>query len=270
MHVYLHLFGLTIPSYGLLIASGVVIGNIIAFFVLKHEKLDFNDWMILEAYCILGGFLGAKLLYLLVSYKSIDWSRITDFQYFNALMLSGFVFYGGLIFGLIFVFLAGKIHKIPAGIYVRKFIFLIPFMHSFGRVGCFMAGCCYGIPYDGIGAVVFPEGSYAIPGIKLFPVQLVESACLMIIAFAILYLQIKKQWYYTVETYLILYAILRFCLENLRYDAERGYLQDCQHRNGSVLVFLWQQWCLWCGRKKEKIRDLTNYSKNSSSSTGGR
>ena len=200
MHVYLHLFGLTIPSYGLLIASGVVIGNIIAFFVLKHEKLDFNDWMILEAYCILGGFLGA-----------------------NALMLSGFVFYGGLIFGLIFVFLAGKIHKIPAGIYVRKFIFLIPFMHSFGRVGCFMAGCCYGIPYDGIGAVVFPEGSYAIPGIKLFPVQLVESACLMIIAFAILYLQIKKQWYYTVETYLILYAILRFCLENLRYDAERGY-----------------------------------------------
>ena len=138
-------------------------------------------------------------------------------------MLSGFVFYGGLIFGLIFVFLAGKIHKIPAGIYVRKFIFLIPFMHSFGRVGCFMAGCCYGIPYDGIGAVVFPEGSYAIPGIKLFPVQLVESACLMIIAFAILYLQMKKQWYYTVETYLILYAILRFCLENLRYDAERGY-----------------------------------------------
>lgn len=81
MHVYLHLFGLTIPSYGLLIASGVVIGNIIAFFVLKHEKLDFNDWMILESYCILGGFLGAKLLYLLVSYKSIDWSRITDFQY---------------------------------------------------------------------------------------------------------------------------------------------------------------------------------------------
>ena len=42
MHVYLHLFGLTIPSYGLLIASGVVIGNIIAFFVLKHEKLDFR------------------------------------------------------------------------------------------------------------------------------------------------------------------------------------------------------------------------------------
>lgn len=124
MHVYLHLFGLTIPSYGLLIASGVVIGNIIAFFVLKHEKLDFNDWMILEAYCILGGFLGAKLLYLLVSYKSIDWSRITDFQYFNALMLSGFVFYGGLIFGLIFVFLAGKITRSRQGYMFGNLYFL--------------------------------------------------------------------------------------------------------------------------------------------------
>ncbi len=62
MHVYLHLFGLTIPSYGLLIASGVVIGNIIAFFVLKHEKLDFNDWMILEAYCILGRLPGSKAI----------------------------------------------------------------------------------------------------------------------------------------------------------------------------------------------------------------
>ena len=258
MHVYLHLFGLTIPSYGLLIASGVVIGNIIAFFVLKHEKLDFNDWMILEAYCILGGFLGAKLLYLLGSYKSIDWSRITDFQYFNALMLSGFVFYGGLIFGLIFVFLAGKIHKIPAGIYVRKFIFLIPFMHSFGRVGCFMAGCCYGIPYDGIGAVVFPEGSYAIPGIKLFPVQLVESACLMIIAFAILYLQIKKQWYYTVETYLILYAILRFCLENLRYDAERGYYAGLSTSQWISIGFLVAAMVSVVWQKKRKNQRFKN------------
>lgn len=187
MHVYLHLFGLTIPSYGLLIASGVVIGNIIAF-VLKHEKLDFNDWMILEAYCILGGFLGAKLLYLLVSYKSIDWSRITDFQYFNALMLSGFVFYGGLIFGLIFVFLAGKIHKIPAGIYVRKFIFLIPFMHSFGRVGCFMAGCCYGIPYDGIGRsfsgrFLCNSGHKIIPG-SVGRISLLNDHCICYFIFA--------------------------------------------------------------------------------------
>ena len=45
--------------------------------------------------------------------------------------------------------LSGKLHKIDSGVYVRNFIFLIPFIHAFGRVGCFLAGCCYGRPYEG-------------------------------------------------------------------------------------------------------------------------
>ncbi|MGN0389750.1 MAG: prolipoprotein diacylglyceryl transferase [Wujia sp.] len=224
MHTYLHFFNLTIPTYGFLIALGVVIANIVAVFVLKHTKQDFNDFAILEAYCMLGGFIGAKVLYLIVSRKSIDWSRITDISYFNNLMLTGFVFYGGLILGLIFALAAGKIHKINASEYIRNFIFLIPFIHCFGRLGCFMAGCCYGIPYNGIGAVTFPEGSYALTGISLFPVQLVEAFFLILISVLILYLQIRKKWFYTIETYLILYAILRFILENFRYDDARGYI----------------------------------------------
>lgn len=73
------------------------------------------------------------------------------------------------------VLLAGKIHKFNVKIYIRNFIFLIPFIHAFGRIGCFFAGCCFGIPYNGIGAVVFPENSYALPDVSLFPVQLVEQ-----------------------------------------------------------------------------------------------
>lgn len=224
MHVYLQFGSFKIPTYGFLIALGVVLANLVGVFVLRHTKQDFNDFIILEAYGILGGFLGSKLLYLIVSYREIDWTRITDIHYFNSLMLTGFVFYGGLILGLILVFVAGKIHKIAAEEYLRNFIFLIPFIHSFGRLGCFMAGCCYGIPYNGFGAVVFPKNSFAISGVPLFPVQLVEAGCLMIIAIVILYLRMKKNWFYTIETYLILYAILRFGLENLRYDKARGYI----------------------------------------------
>ena len=223
MHVYLHFGTLTIPTYGFLIALGVVVANVVAMFVLKQVKQDVNDFIILEAYGFLGAFIGSKLLYLIISYKSINWAKITDIHYANNLMLTGFVFYGGLIMGLLFVFGAGRIHKINAQLYIRNFIFLIPFIHCFGRIGCFMAGCCYGIPYNGIGAVVFPEGSYAIPGIPLFPVQLVEAVCLMIIAIIILYLRMKKNCFYTIETYLILYAMVRFGLEKLRYDSIRGY-----------------------------------------------
>lgn len=226
MHVYTNLFGISVPSYGLMIAMGVVLANFVGMLVLKREHLDFNDFMILEAYCILGAFIGAKILYLVVSYKYIDWGRILDYKYFNDLMLGGFVFYGGLIGGLLFIFLGGRFHKINPKLYLKNFIFLIPFIHCFGRIGCFMAGCCYGVPYHGIGYVVFPEGSYALTGVELFPVQLVEAICLMTIAITILLLQLTIRFEHTVELYLFMYGIVRFILEYYRYDDIRGEIAN--------------------------------------------
>lgn len=226
MHIYTNLFGIVVPSYGLMIATGVIIANLVGMIILKREKLDFNDFMILEAYCILGAFIGAKVLYLVVSYKYIDWSRLLDYKYFNDLMLGGFVFYGGLIGGILFIYLGGMLHKIKPSQYIRSFIFLIPLIHCFGRIGCFMAGCCYGIPYHGIGAVVFPEGAFAPTGVELFPVQLVEAVCLVVIALILLFLQITIRFTYTVELYLLLYGIVRFVLEYFRYDDIRGQLAD--------------------------------------------
>jgi phosphatidylglycerol:prolipoprotein diacylglycerol transferase len=256
MQVYLNIFGFTVPSYGFIIATGLVLANIIAVFVLKYTKQDFNDFIILEAYCILGAFIGAKVLYLIVSYKEIDWSKITNIYYLNNLMLTGFVFYGGLIIGLIFVLVSGKIHKIQSLDYIRNFIFLIPFIHCFGRIGCFMAGCCYGIPYKGFGAVVFPKDSYAISDESLFPVQLVEAICLMIIAVVILYLQIKYDWFYTVETYLIIYAILRFGLEYLRYDEARGHygMLSTSQWTSIVLLIAAVISVIFNNKKKKKVK----------------
>lgn len=223
MHAYTNLFGLiNIPSYGLMIATGVIVANIIAMIIIKKSKYDLNDFIIMEGYCLFGAFVGAKLLYLIVSFKDIQWDKIFDFNYFNNLMLAGFVFYGGLIGGLVFVFLGGKIHKINTQEYIRKFIFLIPLIHGFGRIGCHMAGCCYGRPYHGAFAIVFPENSYALPGVKLFPIQITEAILLFTIAFIMIYLGEKKNFYYTVEFYFIVYGIVRFILEFARYDEIRG------------------------------------------------
>lgn len=222
MHLYFNLGNFSIPSYGLCILLGVISANLLAIYMIKKNKLDGNDFIILEAYTFLGGFIGAKALFLIVSRDLIEWARIFEFNYFNKLMQGGFVFYGGLILGLLFAFIAGKIHKINAVLYIRTFIYAIPWIHCFGRIGCYMAGCCYGIPYTGPGAVIFPKGSLAPSDISLFPVQLVEATGLMLIAIVILLFQIKINYKYTLETYLILYAILRFLLEYVRYDAIRG------------------------------------------------
>lgn len=224
MHIYFEFFGKHIPSYGLMIVLGVITANIIALHILRHFKLDWNDFIILEAYSFLGGFIGAKVLYLIVSYRSIEWKRILEPTYFNQLMRGGFVFYGGLIGGLLFVIIAGKVHKIEYIKHLTCFICLIPYIHSFGRIGCFLAGCCYGIPYTGVGAVVFPSNSLAPSDISLFPVQLVEAFCLMVIALVVYWGLIKRRWSFTVEIYLILYAIIRFILEYYRYDDARGHI----------------------------------------------
>lgn len=251
MHTFFYIGELSIPAYGFMIALGVITANIVALFVLNKTKQDFNDFVIIESYCMLGAFLGAKILYLLVSFREIEWNRLLDLNYANQLMLAGFVFYGGLIGGLILVLIAGKFHKIDASEYIRNFIFLIPFIHSFGRVGCFFAGCCYGIPYEGPFSVTFPKESFALPGVSLFPVQLVEAGSLMVISIIILTLQLRVSFAYTVELYFILYGILRFGLERLRYDDARGFILGVSTSQWISILLVVIAVVLYCKKKYE-------------------
>lgn len=232
MKIFIEIGNYKLPTYGLMIIIGVAIANLVALKILKKYKLDHLDFTILEGYTFLGAIIGAKLLYLIVSFDEIDFGRIFEWPYLKALLQGGFVFYGGLIGGILTALLAGKIHKIKTLTYMKTVICLIPIIHAFGRIGCFLAGCCYGKPYDGIFSVVFPEKSMAPSGIPLFPVQLFEAICLLLIGFTILFLQMKFDFSKTVELYLILYGILRFILEYLRYDAARGHL----------LMFSTSQW----------------------------
>jgi len=222
MHPYIHILGRVIPAYGLMITIGILLANLIALGFLERKQLSTNNFILLEAYTLLGAFIGAKSLFLIICRKNIEWNRFFELEYFNALMKGGFVFYGGLIGGIIAAYIAGKIHKFNAVTYIRNVIFLIPLIHSFGRIGCFLSGCCYGIPYAGFGSVTFPEESFGLSNVSLFPVQLVEAICLIVISLIILLLMKTKNFYYTLEIYLGLYAVTRFVLERFRYDSVRG------------------------------------------------
>ena len=225
MRPYIIVLNYCIPSYGLSILIGLVLANLIGFSLVKKYQGDGNDLIICEGYVLLGAIVGAKILYLWVSRKQIMWENILDLEYFNTLMKGGFVFYGGLIGGLICLAIGGKLHKIELSFYIRKFIFLIPFVHGFGRIGCFLAGCCYGKPYHGIGAVEFPADSFAPAGISLFPVQLLEAMILFLLSLFVFILSVNKRTEsLSMIVYLIGYSIIRFVLEFFRYDRnERGY-----------------------------------------------
>ena len=161
-----------------------------------------------------------------------------------------------MIGAILFVFLAGKLHKLDAVGYLRSAVFMIPIMHGFGRIGCFMAGCCYGRPYEGFCAVVFPEESYAVSGVPLFPVQLLEAGLLLLLGISLMYLRLKKKWHYTLETYILVYGVIRFVLEYLRYDEDRGIFAGLSTSQWiSVALVLVTVGCLICThyRKTKKV-----------------
>lgn len=222
MHVYFHLFGLNIPAYGTMIITGVLFANLIAYFLIRRDGKAFDDLILIEAYAILGGFIGAKLLYILVSIPTIDFRRLGDLEYVNDLIRGGFVFYGGMIGGVLGILIGKKIHHYDVTYFAKKIVFLVPFCHAFGRIGCFMAGCCYGVEYHGPCHVVFPEDSFAIPGVPLFPIQMVEAVCLFLISLLLFILMVKFHSRFAVEIYIGVYACLRFVLEKYRFDADRG------------------------------------------------
>ena len=218
-----------ISWYGLFIVLGITAGVLLGYILMRINHLKFDDFIQVACFVGLGAMAGAKLLYLIVSWESIDLSRITDPEYFSALMGGGFVFYGGVFGGLLGLYLCGKILHIQVMVYARAAIPVIPVTHAFGRIGCAFVGCCYGVPYDGPGAVVYTESIAPPLNVPLFPVQAVEAAGNLVIAAVLcLYGEIcrrnsKKPK--SLQVYLILYAVFRFALEYVRYDdSERGIL----------------------------------------------
>lgn len=221
MCTYLEIVKLKIPSYGVMICVGLILSNIIGYIKVKKCDMNIYDLVILEAYTILGGFIGAKLLYIITIVDKIDFTKVKDISYINEIMKGGFVFYGGLILGAIICVSGGIITGIDVKEYIEKFIFLVPFVHAFGRIGCFMAGCCYGFPYEGVFAVEFPNNSYAPSGIKLFPIQIVESITLFLLFILLMYIE-KNNVCSTIKAYLFIYSLSRFILEYGRFDSCRG------------------------------------------------
>lgn len=158
-------------------------------------------------------WVGAKVFFLFLS-SQIEKSK---FLYADEFWLGGgFVFYGGLILGLIyFLFYCLKFKKFP----IKESHLLLPsliFGHAIGRVGCFLTGCCYGSQCS------YPW-SVHMHGADIHPVQLYEATGLVIIGLIIIKKIHKKQiWSKILSWYLFLYSLLRFVLEYYRGDLVRG------------------------------------------------
>lgn len=224
----IQIFGKTIAMYGLMIIIGFIAGVSVAVIRSKKYSIPKEDIFFASCYAGIGLIVGAKLLYIItVLPKIIEHRKIifSDFHIFLGLISGGFVFYGGLIGAILGIYIYCRQFHINLLELVDLLGPSIPLIHAFGRIGCFSAGCCYGIHYDGPFHLVFENSPVGLNGVPLFPIQLLESD-LNFIAFGVLLIYANKprRAGKVIGSYLIYYTIARFVLEFFRGDIERGIL----------------------------------------------
>lgn len=219
--ILFELFGFKIYAYGLCIGIGIVLG--VAYTTYASKKLlQLNSDLInnLTIYLVVAAVVGGKVFLVLEE-------PATYFQHPKKLLSgSGFVFYGSLIFciGVLYFFI--KKHKIKPLIFFDIMAITTCIVHACGRVGCFMAGCCYGKPTDGFLGVVYAHPKSTAPlNCSLHPTQLYEAACLFVLMLILVFISSKKKFDGQVfAAYLLLYSAIRFVTEQYRGDEARGFV----------------------------------------------
>ena len=225
---FVELFGRAVPTYGLLGLAGVALGLLAALARCRAFGLSRDDCAYLYVLGAVGALLGAKLLYLLpllprlAAELPLLW---TEPEVFSARYLSGgMVFYGGLAGAVAGAWGAARYFRLRLADFFPVLAPAIPLAHAVGRVGCFCAGCCYGVELDPPWGVSVPA-SPAGPGGVRFPVQLWEAGAeLALCAFLLWYAPRAARPGHVLRAYLLAYAPLRFVLEFFRGDLVRGFL----------------------------------------------
>jgi phosphatidylglycerol---prolipoprotein diacylglyceryl transferase len=229
MHPILFQLGpLTIYTYGVLVATGVMLTLWIARRQAPRAGLDPVKVWNVGIYGILAALLGAKL-WLIAS--EWDYYSHNPRQIFSsATLASGGTFYGGLAGAILTLVLYAYFQKMPALPLMDTYAAAFPVGHAIGRLGCFAAGCCFGKPTTLPWGVTFTSPDAArlsgTPlGVPLHPTQLYESGAEFLNFILLLWLGGRQRFKGQLTgAYMILYGIERGTIEFFRNDPDRTML----------------------------------------------
>ena len=225
----------TIGAYTFVVAVGAVVSFFVYAYLARKRGRDWPELFSFFIIELVGMFLGAHLLYFFVQlpewieYYSGRIQSVGDFFVAFTQGASGLVFYGGLLGATLCVYLYSRRHRYPVRSELNNAVIVYPLFHMFGRIGCTLNGCCYGIEYHGIFAIQYTS-DYIVAGksddvadYSRFPIQPLEAlvGLIMFIILFILYKKTKDKYSLTC-IYFLVYSIIRFFDEFLRGDAARG------------------------------------------------
>ena len=210
---------ITVQGYGLMIGIGIIAAYLMTEHLAKKKAMDPDPVFSLLIFGVLGGIAGAKILYWITIFDEIIrdpailWHSLTD----------GFVVYGGIIGGILAGYAVCRIKKISFWDYLDCATPSIALAQGFGRIGCFLAGCCYGMETDSWCAITFTNSQFAPNHVPLVPTQIFSSV-FDFAHFVLLYVITRRSKVpgFTSSLYLIIYGVGRFVIEFFRGDLIRG------------------------------------------------
>ena len=196
---------ITTNLYAWCFITGIALNLLFVFLETRRYKMPALQSFGLVVFEGMGMIFGAKLL---ACFQTGNYNIIT----------AGFSSYGGLIGALFMVWLYSVLFKTNLAALMCIAIMPMSLTYAVGKIGCFTAGCCYGIPYDGFMSVIYDSSKAAPKDTALFPVQLAE-AVVFILLFAAFYL-----YYRTHE-----FSAKHVCIYIMALSAVKGalyYLRD--------------------------------------------
>ncbi len=225
MHPELFSIGsFTVHTYGFMIMTGAVLGYLYMSVTVKRDLgIDRDKIQNLAIIIILSAFIGGKLFFYLEA-PGYYFSPLSNmFKNFR----TGFVFYGSLLFALPATIWYFRKEKWPVWPMMDRIAITACIIHFCGRLGCFFAGCCYGVPTDSFWGITFtdPQAQAEPLHTALHPTQLYEAT--LIGSILVLLWMLKRHERLTGKLfflYVILYASGRSIIEIFRGDVRRGYV----------------------------------------------
>ncbi len=212
---------ITIHTYGLLVALGFVAALTVTVWIGKQQGIQSQQVMDMAFAMAATGLVGSRLLYV-----AMQWEYFSDHPLeIPMIWRGGLVFHGAVLGAVVALFWYTRRHGISFWEAGDLWAPGTALGQAIGRIGCFMAGCCYGKPADHPFAVVFTHPESLAPlNVPLHPTQLYSSALGAVIFVALMVVHKKKKYAgQVVLWFLVLHSFARLFVERFRGD-DRGLI----------------------------------------------
>lgn len=214
---YLHLGPLTLPTFGLMVATGLLVASYILQADFQRRAIH-SDAFLIIGIAGLAGIVGARLYHVLESpadFFAAPWPLLIS--------RFGFAWFGGFLGGFAALLILARREKIPTPVILDACSPAAAVGYAIGRIGCLLSGDGdYGIPTTLPWGMSFPNG--VVPtNERVHPTPLYEFFAWMLIAFILWrlgaqFLKQKKSAGLVFCAYLVLTGIARFLVEMIRLN----------------------------------------------------